>query len=358
MRGRVQRYDVMVRCCLLVVALLALAACAAPPFSLRSQPEQELLWPKPPLPPRIQWVRTIVGPEDAGIRKGFWTKALEFFTGADANSIVRPYGVLLDRADRLIIADPGAGVVHLMDAKLNRYVVIGGDAEKKMRTPIGLTEDLQNHLFITDSTSGEVYRYEIDTGALRPFAVPMLQRPTGIAYNAVNKRLYIVDTLSNEVVAVDENGVEKARFGAQFNHPTDICVDGKGQVYVTDPLTYSIKVFTPEGQLVAKIGAAGDQLGNLNKPKGVAVDRDGHIYINDALLDAVQVFDGSGQYLLSFGSTGKGRGEFWMPSGIYIDPQDYILVADTYNRRVQIFRYLPAEPPARPEAATPKAGAN
>lgn len=322
------------------VMLCTLMACAGPVASLKSKPETDLYWPKRPLQPRIQWIRTVEDSAGAGISKPFWKKALEFIAGADQRHMLRPYGVLLDQSDRLFIADPGAGVVHLMDLKEQRYSVLDGGGGGRLRTPIGLTEDLQNRLYITDSTSGDVIRYDLATGVAELFPVPQLYRPTGIAFNAVNKLIYIVDTTANEVVAVDQSGTEKERFGSSFNHPTDICVDRKGQVYVTDALNYRIKIFTPEGQLLNEIGTAGDELGRLDKPKGVAVDSEGHIYISDALLDAVQVFDASGQFLLSFGSTGTSNGEFWMPSGLYIDQQDYLLVADSYNRRIQVFRYL------------------
>jgi sugar lactone lactonase YvrE len=308
-------------------------------------------WPSKPDAARIQWVKSIAAYQDAGITKGFWKKVLEFVAGADENNIVRPYGILFDRNERLLVADPGAGVVHCMDMKEGLYTIIGREADSKLRTPIGIAEDEQEHLYITDSAAGMVYIYDFAGRSLKPFLQRPLHRPTGITYNRVNKLLYIVETTAHQVVAVDTAGVERLRFGstgedaAGFNHPTDISVDSKGQVYVTDPLNYRIKVFTPEGKLLSQFGAPGDGLGYLNKPKGVAVDSQGHIYVCDALMDSVQIFDREGHLLLSFGSNGIGPGEFWMPAGIFIDRNDYIFVADSYNRRVQIFRFLPAGGP-------------
>jgi len=336
----------------LAVAALALSACTGPSASLKSQPEQLLQWPKAPLAPKVQWIRTIADPAGAGIRTGFWKSAWDLVVGGEKRHMVRPYGVLCDAHERLIIADPGGAAIHLMDVRENRYSIIEGGEGFKLRTPIGLTEDLQNHVYVTDSTAGEVYILDLETLQLKPFATPQLNRPTGIAYNAFNKQLYIVDTLADEVVVVNEGGKEIRRFGSlTFNHPTDIYTDKNGLVYVTDALNYNIQLFTPEGKPVGQIGTPGAELGRLNKPKGVAADSDGHIYISDAMHDAVQVFDPAGRFLLSFGSTGSGNGEFWMPSGIYIDAQNYIFVADTYNRRVQIFRYLSGTVPSGPGAA-------
>jgi sugar lactone lactonase YvrE len=345
-RGRRRLRMLRLSAAFLVLALLSLTACAAPVSVYQSEPAVKLQWPEQTTGPKIVWVRTIAGYQDAGITKGFWKRTLEFFTGADERRIVRPYGVLCDEAERLYIADPGGGVVHSMDIKEGRYTVIGGDADSPLRTPIGLTEDESGHLYITDSTAGAVFRVDLRDGALKKFLDRGLRRPTGITYNRVNKLLYIVDTTSSQVVAIDMQGKERIRFGApgegpgQFNRPTDIAVDKRGQVYVTDPLNYKIKVFTPEGLPVTQFGVAGDSPGEMDKPKGVAVDSEGHIYVCDALLDAIQIFDDSGRHLLTFGVTGTDNGQFWMPSGIFIDRHDYIFVADTYNRRVQVFRYI------------------
>jgi DNA-binding beta-propeller fold protein YncE len=126
-----------------------------------------------------------------------------------------------------------------------------------------------------------------------------------------------------------------------FNHPTDIAIDSAGKLYVTDPLNYRVRIFSPAGLQLNEIGHMGDAPGDMNKPKGVGIDSEGHIYVADALLDEIQVFDGNGDLLLTFGQVGTGSGAFWMPSGIWVDRHDYIFVADTYNQRIQVFRYLP-----------------
>jgi DNA-binding beta-propeller fold protein YncE len=332
----------IIACCLPL-----LAACATGFSFAKARPTTELQWPPKPAPAKIQWVKTLSGYQDVGIEKGFWKKALEFFVGEENSHIVKPHGVLFDGADRLFIADPGGSTVHYMNLNERRYTVVGPISNGiQLRTPIGLAEDEQGLLYITDSTAGMVYVYDIARGLLKPFLSEPLDRPTGIAYNRMNKLVYVVETGTGRIIAFDAAGDEVRRFGspgdkaAQFNHPTDITVDVKGQVIITDPLNYRIKLFTPEGVLVTQFGGAGDSAGYFNKPKGVATDSEGHIYVCDALLDMVQLFDDSGQLLLYFGHTGTGNGEFWMPSGIFIDRNDYIFVADTYNQRIQVFRYL------------------
>lgn len=346
-----------VACCL----GLMLAACAAPRPLLERSQDTELRWPPRPERAKVEWVKSIAVPEDAGISKGFWRKALELVTGGDLHRIVKPYGVLYDAGARLIIADPGAGMVHVMDTKAGHYQVVAGAGGLPLRSPIGLAEDDKNNLYITDSVNDAVYRYDLVQHTLTPFVLA-LERPTGIAFNPVNKLLYISETGANDVIAVDLKGSLKLRFsnagtaataGMQlpFNRPTDVAVDFKGQVFVTDPLNYKIRIFTPEGFPVTQFGEMGDARSELNKPKGIAVDGVGRIYVCDAMQDLVKVFDDGGNLLFSFGGTGGGPGGLWMPSGIFIY-QQFIFVADTYNQRVQIFKMLGPDQPGPDEESS------
>lgn len=325
---------------------LLMSACSTPTSLYTTKPTQQLQWPPRPNEARIVWVKAIADYQDLGIAKGVWRRILDLLTGADGQRLVRPHGVLFDADERLIVADPGAGVVHCMDVKRDRYTVIGKEAGLPLLTPIGVTEDERGQLYITDSGSAAVFVYDLEQGTLKTFLRGPLLRPTGIAYSKADQLIYIVDTLANQVVVVDTQGREKRRIGVfgesrdQFNHPTDIAIDRLGRLYVTDPLNFRIKIFSPRGELLREIGTAGDMPGNLDKPKGIALDSEGHIYVADALLDVVQIFNESGSLLLYFGANGTANGELWMPSGLFIDQNDYIFVVDTYNRRVQVFRYL------------------
>lgn len=328
---------------LVPILLLLLTACTGPASMLQPPRSVVLQWPEKPLKPQVEWVNSVVTPEDAGIAKGFWKKALELITGGGKRQLVRPYGVLYQDG-KLFIADTGAGVVHVMDTKNSVYSVIGSTPEAPLRSPISLALDAGNGLYITDSVSDAVYRYDMVTGSLTTF-LRSLDRPTGIAFNKSNNLLYVSETGANDVIGVNAAGIQKVRFSATnpglrlFNHPTDLAIDAKGQVFVTDPLNYKVRIFTPEGMPVGEFGEMGDSRSELNKPKGIAVDAEGRIFLCDAMLDLVKVFNDQGHLLFTVGGTGTANGQFWIPSGISI-ANDLIFVSDTYNRRVQIFRIL------------------
>ncbi len=330
---------------LLLALCLALAGCAGGHSIREHTPGVRLQWPSLPEEAKIIWIRELSEYQDVGISRGFWSSLADWFGGPRNYGIVKPYGLYMDDQDRLFIVDTGRGAVHIMDTREGRFTLLG-EEEGFFQTPIGITGDDNGNVYLTDSSAGTIFRYRYGEKLLHPFGTLSLGRPTGIAFNRINRLLYVSDTTSHQVVVFDLNGTERLRIGGrgdkpgQFNFPTDLFVDRNGRLYVTDALNSRVQVFSADGAFLKMFGSAGDSSGHLAKPKGVAVDSEGHIYICDALLDSVQIFDDAGRLLLDFGGHGREAGLFWMPSGLYMDKNDYIYVADTFNSRVQVFRYL------------------
>lgn len=333
---------ILILLCAVPALLAGCAAVQAPPGNAA----QELLWPPPPAEARIQWVMEIQNRLDAGIGKTFWQRVVEFVAGQEKDVIGKPYGIYADARERIFVADTGMRAVHEFDRKEKEYSLIGRENPVGLQTPIALTADDMENLYITDSAAATVFRYSIRDKILTRFITVNLERPTGIAFHAKKRLLYITDTANHQVVVFDLRGIERFRIGGRgeaagsFNYPTDLFVDTRGDLYVTDALNARIQTFSAEGRFLRMFGTAGDVAGYLSKPKGVAVDSDSHIYVCDALQDSVQIFDRAGTLMLAFGENGTAPGQFWMPSGIFIDSSDTIYVADSYNRRIQVFKYL------------------
>jgi len=332
---------------LALILLVMMVACVTPPVKDDASVKMVLSWPASPAAPRIQWLREIRYPARQNRRPGFWQRLKEVLAGRSRTPMIKPYGLYIDDHQHLFIVDPGRGVVHFLDQAAGIYRCIPAlGSPIVLQSPIDMAGDGQGQYYLTDSQAGSIYRYRLDADKLERLTGSPLIRPTGIAWHPKNNLLYVAETGRHQVVAFDLQGIERLRFGrhgdapGEFNFPTAICVDHRGQVLVTDALNARVQVFTPEGHFVTAFGKPGDTTGTFAKPKGIAVDREGHIYVCDALFDAVQIFSPSGRLLLAFGESGSGPGQFWMPAGIAIDGSDYIYVADSYNQRVQVFRYL------------------
>lgn len=126
-----------------------------------------------------------------------------------------------------------------------------------------------------------------------------------------------------------------------FAMPHGLCIDSKGNYWLTDVGLHQIFKYTPDGQLLLKLGEAGvpgwDRV-HFDKPTHVAVAKDGCFYISDGYgNNRVVKFSAKGKYLLEWGHKGSGDGEFDIPHNLVLDSAGNVYVADRENKRIQIF---------------------
>jgi len=328
----------------LIGAAVLLSGCMT---QVREQPgPPALVWPAAPEPPRIAFVRAFSRPDDLGIRKGFFQRLRDLVFGEEEPRMVRPMAVV-ESGGALYVADPGAGGIHRFDTAKGDYALIQGPGNTPLPSPVGLARGAAGEIYLTDSKLVQVL--VIEPGA--EFATPLelegeLLQPTGLAFDASSRQLYVVDTRSHRIHVYSPQGSlirdigERGTASGKFNYPTLLWLSSKGYLYVTDSLNFRVQILDRDGQFIGKFGHAGDGTGDAARQKGVATDRHGHVYVVDSLFHAVQIFDNNGRYLLTVGAQGQGRGEFWLPVGIYIDASDNIYVTDTFNQRVQLLHYL------------------
>lgn len=322
---------------------------AAPQAKQQAAPAPGLVWPSPPLRPRIRYLGSVSNPEDIGRKKGFFRKAWEFIRGEqDDEQVVRPMAVALDGQDRLLVGDTKRGRVHIFDRRKGEYSSLRGSKWETLRLPIGLAVDGKDNIYVADGELNKIFIFRPDGKFDRMLdTAAWLKRPSALAIDRARQRLYVVDTPAHDIKVVDlPTGKVRSVIGrrgeerGEFNFPTFAALDRQGRLAVTDSMNMRIQIFDAAGQPVSAFGKHGDGSGDFSAPKGVALDSEGHVYVADAGFDNVQVFDEAGKLLLFWGTSGQEAGKFWLPAGLLIDAQDRIYVADSYNNRVQIFQYI------------------
>jgi DNA-binding beta-propeller fold protein YncE len=329
--------------------MLGCAKPAGPVFPPLANPP---VWPGGSEKPRVKYVGQLVTSADLKPAVGFGEGISNAIFGKKAIfSMLSPYAVCTDGADRLFVADSNAQLVHVFNLKTRKYERWTPDnPEKRFAMPVGLAWDPQGQggrLFVSDSVAAKVYIFDSAGKQVGTTADGVFQRPAGLAYDPRTQRLYVADTAAHHVVILSPAGVPLVVLGSRgtrpgyFNFPTNVALDSQGRLYVSDSLNFRVQQYSPDYRMVRVIGKKGDMPGYFGQPKGVAVDSQDHLYVVDANFEAVQVFDSDGRLLMDFGSEGHKQGEFWLPAGVYIDRSNRIWIADTYNRRVQVFDYLP-----------------
>lgn len=331
-------------------AATLLGGCSAARLSDAAWQDQGLnvVFPQPPERPRVRLLKVISGPRDAvESTRSATSRLIEFITGTEETNIdfYTPQCIAADGNGLIYISDPSIGLIHRYDLaeKEVTYILQAGD--KKLGSPVGVALDAQGNLYVTDALLAAVFKFDPDGKLLAELdGKGNLQRPAGIAVTSKGEKV-VADILANKVFVFDKNDVLQRElpggdFAESFNRPTYVAVDKQDNIYVTDTMNFTVRVFDAAGRYVRSQGQIGDTPGSFARPKGVALDSDQNLYVMDSIFGNFQIFDQQGRLLLYAAQEGALPGEFMLPSGIFIDRNDRIYIADTFNHRIQVFQYL------------------
>ena len=326
----------------LVAGLLAACVGCGPD----KPPEFHPVWPPPPAAPRIKHLKNIRTGADLA-RPSWFRRVIRLIAGDSDVALIRPHGVAVEAGRRVYVTDQERQAVIVFDLKSAETTVIDRIGKTFLVSPLGVAV-CGELVAVSDSALKTVYLLQPDGKLVRALSRPGgFRRPTGLACDPEGERLYVVDTLANEVCVFEvATGRLVRRFGSpgtgagEFHYPTHVALDRSGRTYVTDSLNFRVQVFGPDGKYVFQLGKHGDATGHLSVPKGLGVNSLGHIYVVDSHFGAVQVFDRKGVFLLAIGAPGKESGEFQIPAGLAIDSEDRIYICDSFNGRIQLLQHV------------------
>ena len=203
-----------------------------------------------------------------------------------------------------------------------------------------------------------------------PARSAQLSSPQGLALDA-SGNLYIADTQNSRIRKVTPAGVISTfagtgQFGyagdggpatvARLNSPSDVAVDGGGNVFVADTSNGRIRKITPAGTIstvagVAAVGppASGGDGGpatsaRLNQPRGIAIDGSGNIFIAEGSGHRVRKINPAGVISTVAGDgiagfTGDGgpaiSARLQFPQALAVDASGALFIADSRNHRIR-----------------------
>ena len=175
--------------------------------------------------------------------------------------------------------------------------------------------------------------------------------PTDIAVNSKGE-IYICDTKNNRICVYNSNCEYVKSIGnagvMSLKEPYGICTDAMDNIYVADTGNSRIIKFDPSGRFLmelystVKLGQPKDPNNSLKMPYDVAATHDGRIFVVD-LSNRLLVYEPTGVCSQKLGGKGSGMSNFDVPTRVVVtnhDPSErqyYIYVADSFNSRVMKF---------------------
>ena len=308
---------------------------------------------------------------------------------ATAAQLNIPRGVAVDGAGNLYIADRDNHSIRKVDAAGVISTVagdgtlgFGGDGgpavAAQLDSPFGVALDAAGNLYIADRGNHSIRKVDpaggISTvagdgtrgfgGDGGPATAAQLYVPSGVAVDGAGN-LYIADRGNRRIRKVDPAGVISTVAGdgtlgfggdggpataAQLNYPSGVAPDGAGNLYIADRDNHRIRKVDAAGAIttVAGGGPVGDggaaTAAQLWSPNSVAPDGAGNLYIADTRNNRIRKVDSAGVISTVAGDGTRGFGgdggpataaQLWSPNSVAPDGAGNLYIADGVNNRIR-----------------------
>jgi DNA-binding beta-propeller fold protein YncE len=258
-----------------------------------------------------------------------------------------PTDVAVDQQGTVYIADGANHRVVVVPASGTMPQVLDKFADGgRLARPVGLTVDAQEQLWIADADQQAVLVVGPDQRLRERIAlsVPKDDRaidPTDIAVAADGRYVFVVDNEHHRVLVHDRETASTKAVGeygralGELQWPFQICVDERGEAYVTEAIGGRVQRLDTSPRFLSQVARWGLELGQLYRPKGIAV-RGELLYVGDSTTQVVQVFRRTGR-CLGVLTDEQGRAlRFAHPMGLAFDTQGRLYVTELKANRVAV----------------------
>ena len=267
------------------------------------------------------------------------------------DGVQRPRGMVVNQNGEVVVTEAGKGMVSVFSPDGERLRSFGspGSGQGQFDHPWGITTDGDGNILVADRGNCRIQKFTASGQFLSEVGGkgngPLhFNSPIEIAFNTVNKKVYVVDEWNNRVQVLNSDLTFFSKFGKsgsgkrQFKEPGGVACDSTGNVYMADCGNNRIQVFTAEGRFLRAFGKYGHGRGELTHPLGITIGTNDAVYVSEGDSNhRVSVFTSEGHFLTLFGGRGTEAGTFYVPRGLAVDSSGFVYVCDHGNNRVQVF---------------------
>ena len=316
---------------------------------------------------------------------------------ATSASLALPYGIALDAAGDLFIADTENNRIREVNATTHVITTVAGNGSysfsgdgstatsASLDYPRGIAVDAAGNLFIADANNNRIREVNATTHVITTVAgngfsgysgdgsaatSASLNYPQGIAVDAAgnlfiadygNSRIREVNATTHVITTVAGNGFSSylgdgfAAMSASLNSPQSIAVDAAGDLFILDAGNNRIREVNAATHVITTVAGNGFSVfsgdgsaatsASLDSPQGIAVDAAGNLFIADTYNNRIREVNATTHVITTvagnsgYGYTGDGSAatstSLWYPSGITVDAAGNLFIADAENSRIR-----------------------
>jgi DNA-binding beta-propeller fold protein YncE len=282
--------------------------------------------------------------------------------GIGPGQFLRPHDLEFDNQDKHLYAvDRDGNRVEVFDKNGKFLFTFGqkGQGNGQFLVPYGLDVDPAGHVWVADRGNHRVQEFDskgnfifkFGNAQSHPSSLPgKFDNPRHVEADRVLKFVYVADSKNNRIEKFYLNGTFVKAFGklgnkpGEFNLPTTIEQDSKGNFFVTERGNERIQKFDRNWNPILSWGSKGSSDNQFCHMEHLALDKDDNVYVTDPQSDPgcsmqprVLKFDNNGNFITKFGISGSGPGQIRDPEHLAVDNEGKVYVSDRKNDKILVF---------------------
>ncbi len=244
--------------------------------------------------------------------------------GSDVGQFYGAYGIALDSAGRIYVADTyNARVVRIDDMAGTNWTTFGeyGSGIGQFNNPQGISIDPAGRIYVMDTGNNRLVRMDdlygtnwIEMSGLGSDVGQFAQYVAPVAFDA-SGRIYVADTGNRRIVRMDDMSATNwttltqspviGMYIYSFGSPIGVAVAGSGEIYVADSYIPSVvRVDDMTGANWTSI-----RLGSGATPHSIAVDASGMVLVGGS---GAQIVDNMAGVLTSASALTEAYGPYYV----------------------------------------------
>ena len=201
----------------------------------------------------------------------------EFFSQLGVGQLSHPWGIAIHGDSLYVSCKYDHTISQFSLIEMLRVRRIGGEGSNngQFYSPSHLTTDLIGCVLIADTLNSRICIHDPDLNHLRNIEHQLMSLPYDVKVSG--DRLYVLCPRSNPcIIVLTLEGFKlhsRITCGEGMNvlRPLFFCLDPLNNFVLSDWGSHSIRIFSPEGNLLYTIGRKGNQPGMFSYPRGVAI---------------------------------------------------------------------------------------
>jgi DNA-binding beta-propeller fold protein YncE len=234
-----------------------------------------------------------------------------------------------------------------------------GQGDGQFLVPYGLDVDEKGHVWVADRGNHRIQQFDSRGNFVSKFGnndsnpsseLGKFDNPRHVEVDRDLQFVNVADSKNNRIQQFDINGTFVKSIGelgskpGEFNLPTTIEQDSKGNFFVTERGNERIQKFDSEWRPLLAWGTKGSENNQFCHLEHLALDRHDNVYVTDPQSDPgcsmqprILKFDNNGKFVAKFGSVGQGTGQLKDPEHLAVDSEGNVYVSDRKNNKILVF---------------------